>query len=133
MNQFLYATAFVSGLAWFGGECMILSANGSPWWFLLYFLAFIVVFVVLGCLDISDAAINKFGALVSVVLAVGLVLFTARTTMILSQKSVDAGFLSHWWPALVKIFGAVVFAVLTRESFRSLSAPKDESHAQAHS
>ncbi|MEM7147749.1 MAG: hypothetical protein AAF591_21780 [Verrucomicrobiota bacterium] len=132
MNQFLYATAFIGGLAWFGGECMILSAQGSPWWFILFFLAFIVVFVVMGCLNISEAAINKFGALTSAALALGLILFTARTTIILAKLDYTGSPLGHWWPALIKIFGALVFAAVALESFRLLgnsSSHHDDAHA----
>jgi hypothetical protein len=133
MNQFLYATAFISGLAWFGGECMILSASGSPWWFLLFFISFIVVFVVLGFVNISDEAIKKFGALVSVGLSVGLIFFTLRTCFILGQKTADGSLLGHWWPGVVKIFGAFIFTALTREAFRTLGGPKSTPHAEAHS
>jgi hypothetical protein len=133
MNQFLYATAFMGGLAWFGGECMILSANGSPWWFVLFFLAFLVAFVVLGCLNISDTAINRFGALVSVLLSAGLIIFALRTTVLLAQRDFDGSAISHWWPAAVKIFGAIIVATLTRESFRSLKGHHNEPHAEAHS
>ncbi|MEM8954639.1 MAG: hypothetical protein AAGD22_10850 [Verrucomicrobiota bacterium] len=131
MNQFLYATAFIGGLAWFGGECMILSAQGSPWWFIIFFLAFTVVFAVLGCVNISDAAINKFGALVSVILAIGLIFFAVRTTVQLARLDYNGNALGHWWPALLKIFGAFVITFLTRESFRMLakSGPHDDAHA----
>ena len=132
MNNFLFTTAYLSGLAWFGAECMMLSASGSPVWFILFFLYFVVGFVVLGCLDISNAAIYRFGAIFTLIIATCLAFFTVNTLMTLAQQPSSGNFLGHWWFGILKALGLLAFLALTLDSVKRASAAGRGSHKQSH-
>lgn len=79
MNSLSNGFLYVLGFAWALTECSLHSVAGNHWPILLYLLVFILAFSVLGCLNLSDSAVNKFGSLISAVLAVSLVVFSILT------------------------------------------------------
>ena len=100
-NGFLYTLGF----CWALSECCLLAVAGSMMPLLLITVAFFVAFTILGCLDLPDAAIERFGSLTAAVLAAVLVFFTIQTFV---QGSVGLGLIKL---AFASLF--VVGAVLT--------------------
>ncbi len=108
-NGFLYTLGF----GWALTECCLLAVAGSFLPLILFTLAFVVVFSVLGCIRLSDASVEKFGSITAVVLALVLVIFTAQTFV---AGSIGLGLVKLVF-ALVFVAGAVV--VFTRKSAAS--------------
>lgn len=99
-NGFLYTLGF----GWALIECCLLAVAGSFLPLVLFALAFVVVFSVLGCIRLSDAAVDKFGSITAVVLALVLMIFTAQT---FAAGSIGMGLVKLFF-ALVFVAGAVV-------------------------
>ena len=111
-NGFLYTLGF----GWALTECCLLAVAGSFLPLILFTLAFFVVFSVLGCLNLSESTIEKFGSLVAAALALVLIIFTALTFV---HGAIGLG--------LVKLLFAVVFAAGAVVAFTG--AKSDAGHA----
>ena len=99
-NGFLYTLGF----CWALSECCLLAVAGSMMPLLLLVVAFFVAFTILGCLDLPDAAIERFGSITAVVLAAILVFFTIQT---FAHGSIGLGLLKLAFAALF-VAGAVL-------------------------
>lgn len=99
-NGFLYTLGF----GWALTECCLLAVAGSFMPLLVFTVGFFVMFAVLGCLNLSDAATNKIGSIVAALLALVLVFFTALT---FAHGSVGIGLLKLVF-AIIFVAGAVV-------------------------
>ena len=93
-NGFLYTLGF----GWAMTECCLMAVAGNYLPLFLFVLSFIVIFAVLGCLNLPDSKIEKFGAIVAAVLALSLIIFTAHTFV---TGAIGLG--------LVKLLFAIVF------------------------
>lgn len=112
-NGFLYTLGF----GWALTECCLLAVAGNLMPLLLITLAFFVAFTILGCLDLPDATVERFGAISAAVLAVVLVFFTAQT---FATGSIGFG--------LIKLFFAGLFVIGAILSFSG----KTKSEGAAH-
>ena len=72
MNSLTLGFFYVVGLSWLFLETSLMAGNGSwgPFW--LFILGFSVMFSLLGCLPLSDKAVNKIGSIFAII--VGLIL-----------------------------------------------------------
>lgn len=75
MNSLTLGFLYLIGLGWLLSEVSI-SASGGNWTPLWLFLAFFVVmFSVVGCLPLSERAINLSGAVSAIIIGLGIVLY----------------------------------------------------------
>ena len=100
-NGFLYTLGF----CWAISECCLLAVAGNLMPLALISVAFLLAFTIFGCLDLPDAAIERFGSLTAAILAAVLVLFTIQTFV---HGSIGLGLIKL---AFASLF--VVGAVLT--------------------
>ena len=117
MNSLSNGFLYVLGFAWVLTECSLHSVAGNHLPIYLFLLVFIVAFSVLGCLNLSDNAVNKFGSLVSVLLAVSLVIFSIGT---ITGGSVVIG--------ILKLLASGVFVLAALVSFSA----KGHTHSAHH-
>lgn len=113
-NGFLYTLGF----GWALTESCLLAVAGNYLPLFLFVAAFLVIFAVLGCLNLSDSKIEKFGAIAAAVLALALILFTAHTFAV---GAIGLG--------LVKLLFAVVF---TAGAILAFTGSKSSGHAAHH-
>ncbi|MEX2580424.1 MAG: hypothetical protein WD342_15305 [Verrucomicrobiales bacterium] len=75
MNSLSLGFLYLIGLAWLLCEVSMSAAGGywTPLW--LYLAGFAVMFAILGCLPLSDKAINTAGPVFSVLIGLGIVLY----------------------------------------------------------
>lgn len=79
MNSLTLGFFYVCGMSWALAECALRAAYGNPLPLLLFVLAFVVVFAIMGCLPVSDKTINTTGSVGAVLLAVTLAVFTLES------------------------------------------------------
>lgn len=68
---FLYAT----GLSWLLCEVCVSASNGNWMPLILFTIGFTLMFAILGCIKISDKAVEKAGPVFSVIIGVGIALY----------------------------------------------------------
>lgn len=117
-GAFLYITL----LGWCLIECVYRATQGHAFALLLFVLAFLVVFSVLGCLNLSDQATNLVGGVSTGLLALGLVLFTVAGAVH------GASLVTN----LVKGFGAVLAVVFAVSSILPLVRESKKASAHGH-
>lgn len=101
-NGFLYTLGF----GWALTECCVLAVAGNLAPLLLLVIAFFVAFSILGCLDLPDATLERFGTISGAVLTAVLVFFTIQTFI---HGSIGLG--------LIKLLVAALFVVGTVVTF----------------
>lgn len=100
MNSLSNGFLYLVGYGWALTECTLCAVAGNWLPFILFFLAFAVTFSVLGCLPLSDAAVDRFGAISAALLAITLIGFTVVT---FGHGQMGLG--------LLKLVGSVIFAL----------------------
>lgn len=118
MNSLSNGFLYVVGMGWALTECCLHAVAGSWTPLILFLLLFFVMFAILGCLHLSDAAINRAGTITAVLLAVSLIFFSVETIVN------GAGGLGA-----LKLLGALIFVA---GAFVALTAKKDAAHAGHH-
>lgn len=99
MNSLVLGFFFTAGMGWALCETCLIAGAGNWLPLILFLLFFIVAFSILGCLDMSDKAMNMFGSVSAVMLGAGLMVFALDSFSI--SKAVGA----------LKILGALIFLV----------------------
>jgi hypothetical protein len=117
MNSLSNGFLYVVGFGWVLAECCLVAVAGNSTPILLFLLAFVLIFSILGCLNLSDAAVNKVGALSSALLAASLVIFSIGT--------ITAGAPVF---GVLKLLAAAVFVIASLVAFTA----KSDSHAAHH-
>lgn len=79
MNSLSNGFLYVVGFGWALTECCLLAVAGNPTPILLFLLVFVLAFAILGCVPLSDRAVNLAGAATAALLALSLVLFSFGT------------------------------------------------------
>lgn len=79
MNSFSLGFFYICGMAWCLAECCIWAVAGNPVPAILYLVAFVLIFAILGCLKVSDRVVNLTGAVTAVGLAASLFYFSVQT------------------------------------------------------
>ena len=64
---------YLAGLSWALAETCVIASNGNWTPLILYLIGFILMFSILGCIRISDRAVDLWGGIFAILLAVGLV------------------------------------------------------------
>jgi len=75
MNTLSHGFLFLAGLSWLLGEVCVSAGAGfwTPVW--LFLIGFTVMFAIMGCLPVSERTINLGGAISSLVIGGGIVLY----------------------------------------------------------
>ena len=75
MNSLTLGFFYVCGMAWALAECCIQASNGNSIPLILFTIIFTVIFSILGCLDLSEKALNTTGLITASLLGVVLLGF----------------------------------------------------------
>jgi len=72
MNSLTLGFFYLVGLGWLMGETCLMAGNGSwgPLW--LFLAGFALLFALIGCLPLSDHAVNKIGAISAIIVGLAL-------------------------------------------------------------
>ncbi|MDF1815926.1 MAG: hypothetical protein P1V20_27245 [Verrucomicrobiales bacterium] len=81
MNSLTLGFLYVLGISWALAETCIIASNGNWTPLIIFLIGFILMFSILGCAKISDAAVERWGGIFAMLLAVGLVFLTFSTAM----------------------------------------------------
>lgn len=76
MNSLTLGFFYVCGMAWALAECCVQASDGNSLPLVIYLVAFLVVFSILGCLDLSEKTINMTGLVMAGVMGVVLLAFS---------------------------------------------------------
>jgi hypothetical protein len=76
MNSLTLGFYYTAGLAWVLAECCIQASAGNSLPLVIYSIGFIVIFGILGCLDLPDKTINLTGTILAAVLGLVLLAFS---------------------------------------------------------
>lgn len=79
MNSLTLGFLYVVGFSWALCETCVMASNGNSVPIVLYTIYFLLVFSILGCARVSDRAVEIWGGIFAVMLAVGLVLMAVNT------------------------------------------------------
>ncbi len=115
MNTLSHGFLFLCGLAWLLGEVCVSAGAGfwTPVW--LYLIGFIVMFSIMGCLSLSERAINTAGPIFAAIVGGAIVLYGFGAF----GSSVSGG--------LVRLVGGGSLVFLAVVSF--LGRGKEQQHA----
>ncbi|HVS15186.1 MAG TPA: hypothetical protein VMV46_14755 [Thermoanaerobaculia bacterium] len=72
MKNFLLATAYLAGVAWWAGAGMVRAAAGSWWTILAFFAVLTFVLVRIGCLDADKQTADRTGAAFTLAVTIAL-------------------------------------------------------------
>ncbi|MEM1442363.1 MAG: hypothetical protein AAGF67_08475 [Verrucomicrobiota bacterium] len=75
MNSLSLGFLYASGLSWLLCEVCVSASNGNWMPLILYTIGFTLMFAILGCMKISDRAVEKSGPVFSVVIGLGIALY----------------------------------------------------------
>lgn len=100
MNSLSLGFIYACGLSWLLCETCISASNGNWLPLILYVIGFTVMFAVLGCLKISDKAVETAGPVFSVIIGLGIALY--------GIGSFDASILG----SLIRLAGGAAMIVL---------------------
>ncbi len=75
MNSLSLGFIYVCGLSWLLCEVCVSASNGNWTPLLLFTLFFIVMFSVLGCVKISDRAVELSGPVFSILIGLGILMY----------------------------------------------------------
>lgn len=75
MNSLSLGFFYVCGLSWLLCEVCVSASNGNWIPVILYTIGFTLMFAILGCLRISDKAVETAGPVFSVVIGLGIALY----------------------------------------------------------
>ena len=75
MNSLSLGFVYATGLSWLLCEVCVSASNGNWLPLILYTVGFTIMFSVLGCVKISDKAVEASGPVFSVIIGVGLALY----------------------------------------------------------
>jgi len=118
MNSLSNGFLYVVGFGWALTECGLVAVAGNSVPILLFLLVFVLAFSILGCLNhLSDATVNKAGAITAGILALSLVFFSIGT---IASGSLLLGTL--------KLAGSAIFVLAALVAFTA----KGQSHAAHH-
>ncbi|MDA7920288.1 hypothetical protein N9B73_00910 [Verrucomicrobiales bacterium] len=118
MNSLSLGFAYICGLSLLLTEVCIGAGNGNwtPLWLFLVF--FTLMFAILGCLPLSNKAIDKAGPVFSILIGVGILAYAFGS---FGAGSYLAGFLKLLSASLMVVIGLLGFVFKT---------PED--HSEAH-
>lgn len=100
MNSLSLGFIYACGLSWLLCETCISASNGNWLPLILFVIGFTVMFAVLGCLKISDKAVETAGPVFSVIIGLGIALY--------GIGSLDASILG----SLIRLAGGAAMVVL---------------------
>ena len=118
MNSLSLGFFYVCGLAWALAECCVQASAGNSLPLIIFAIAFIVIFAIFGCLDVSDKAINLTGIITASDL--GLVLLGFSLASCKTSGAIVG---------VPKVFFALMFLL---GSFSGILAQEDSSEAGEH-
>jgi hypothetical protein len=75
MNSLSLGFVYACGLSWLLCEVCVSASNGNWIPIILYTIGFTLMFAILGCLRISDKAVETAGPVFSVVIGLGIALY----------------------------------------------------------
>lgn len=119
MNSLTLGFFYVCGFAWVLAECCVKAAAGYPLPILIFSVAFLVIFSILGCLNLSENLINLTGIVTASLL--GLALFAFSFSSVMASGNLLVGG--------IKIFLALMFVI---GSFATILAAEDSGAAAEH-
>ncbi len=104
MNSLTLGFFYVVGLSWLMVETSLMAGDGSwgPFW--LFLAGFAVMFSVLGCLPLSDKAVNKVGSVFAIIVGVALLVISLTGDSGVLLNSLKAVF-----AAVYVIFGVITY------------------------
>ena len=79
MNSLSLGFFYVCGLAWCLTECCIRAMAGNSLPAVLFLVAFVLIFSIFGCLNVSGKAVKLIESVTAIALAVSLLLFSLQT------------------------------------------------------
>ncbi|MDF1823858.1 MAG: hypothetical protein P1U68_04400 [Verrucomicrobiales bacterium] len=100
MNSLSLGFIYACGLSWLLCDVCISASNGNWIPIIAYSIGFVIMFAVLGCLKISDKAVEAAGPVFSVVIGLGIALY--------GVSSLDASLLG----SLLRFAGAAAMIAL---------------------
>ncbi len=112
MNSLSLGFVYATGLSWLLCEVCVSASNGNWIPIILFSLGFVVMFAVLGCMRISDKAVETAGPVFSVVIGLGIALYgigSFDATILGSVLRLAGG-------AVMVALGVVGYAVTSRKS-----------------
>lgn len=75
MNSLSLGFIYATGLSWLLCEVCISASNGNWVPIILYSIGFTIMFAVLGCIKLSDKAVETAGPVFSVIIGLGIALY----------------------------------------------------------
>lgn len=104
MNSLTLGFFYIVGLSWLMVETSLMAGDGSwgPFW--LFLAGFAVMFSLLGCLPLSDSAVNKVGAVFAIIVGAALLLISLT-----GDSGVLFNSLKSVFAAVYLIFGIITF------------------------
>ncbi|MEM7699979.1 MAG: hypothetical protein AAF236_16410 [Verrucomicrobiota bacterium] len=126
MNSMSMGFVFVCGVSWLLCEACNFAGQGNWWPFWAYIAYFTLLFSIMGCIPLSDTAINLWGAIFSVGMGAALAVCAIHT----AQVSVSDGLWRILNPGVsLRLIGA---AVLVMMGILGFSINYQQSKAEAH-
>ena len=112
MNSLTLGFVYVTGVSWLLCEVCITASNGNWTPLILYAIGFTVMFAVLGCVRLSDRAVEMAGPLFSVLIGLGILVYAFGAF----GDSVLGGALRLVGAAFMIVLGAIGFSAVKGES-----------------
>lgn len=79
MNSMSHGFVYLSGLSWLLCEVCISASQGFWLPVIIYLIGFIVMFAILGCLPLSNRAIDRMGPIFTAIMAAGILYYGITT------------------------------------------------------
>mgnify|MGYP003638857482 CR=1 FL=1 len=116
MNSLTLGFIYVCGFSWILAEACVSASNGNSIPLALVVIGFILMFSILGCLPLSDKAINTAGPIFSILIGLGIIAYAFAA---FGDGSTGGGILRIAIGGLMVVLGAMGFV---------LSSDEEEAH-----
>lgn len=117
MNSLTLGFVYISGFSWLLCETCVSASNGNWMPLILFTVFFILMFAILGCVRISDRAVETAGPVFSIIIGLGILMYAFGSF----GDSAIGGLLRIVGAAFMIVLGVLAFSYIKGD-------PKGEAH-----
>jgi hypothetical protein len=112
MNSLTLGFVYVTGVSWLLCETCVSASNGNWMPLILFTIFFILMFAILGCVKISDRAVEMAGPVFSILTGLGIFMYAFASF----GDSVVGGLLRVIGAAFMIVLGVLAFSYVKSDS-----------------